>query len=164
MSTHPSADRTGEVYGTLEITGPGRVTVRRTTSDITGRLVVQSTEKLWRYRCQICGFEGETRIDKIKARTHRCEIAPHWRHDLGPNVCSQQCRGCGHYRELSGGYRNKGCYYILDTHHRRPKVDLRTEDCPVRDPDFTPPRATIDQLMPSKFDIIQRIYKEATKR
>ena len=148
-------DHTGEVWGNKEILGPGgwkdykRKTWKGTT---TIRL------RMWRWKCRTCGTEGESRHTDIKRFPHRCtpeELAAGAKDK--PWVCTAQCRGCGHHRTITFGVRC--CLYILDTHHRRPQVDLRRETCPVRDPDFRPKKEA--PLAPPGPEAIERLARIA---
>ena len=145
----PTLDHTGEVWLNRRITGPGSMRVR------------PSGKKMWswRWECIDCGATGEASdFSMIKHHAHLC--GERWREVVGRRtetrltaneyaktipykpperapqdpgkLCGKQCVDCGHSCMESMLF----CQYILDTGRVRPKVDLRKERCPVRDPNF----------------------------
>lgn len=139
----PKVDHTGEVYNNRRITGPGTW----------HQPLHGHGHWSWKWVCLECGAVGEcSTMQQIKGWGHWCpgtprkapekftyieKHTPKVRKTDWSKVCSRQCRNCGHY----AGYE-KACLYYLDTGQRRPKVDLRKEPCPVRDPSFKRPSLT----------------------
>lgn len=136
----PARDLTGDIYLNRKITGLGDHF----------RYPSGHTGYSWRWVCLECGATGESKsADYLRKYEHRCPgkrvlplksknglvlryVPPPPRPVNRAKLCSQQCRGCGHYSD-----EVKGCIYILDTGKIRPKVaDLRRDPCPVRDTAF----------------------------
>ena len=139
----PKADHTGEVWRNRRITGPGTI---RTAA-------CGKSHWTWRWICLDCGAQGEISDWRIlRQSSHLCDRAGSWSPSCGrgetipyippppkppdpAKICSEQCRKCGH--SYKGG--PIFCEYILDTGKIRPKVDLSSERCPVRDVNFKRP-------------------------
>ena len=141
MSVRRFIDHTGEVWGNREITGRGEWK----------RYGKGHGFWTWRWKCLDCGATGTAnQYLEIKRHSHTCpgkktsqgrpplsltdmveRYVPPTRVTDKSKLCAKQCRSCGHYSPDV-----HGCCYILDTGHVRPKVDLRTENCPVRDTKF----------------------------
>lgn len=147
-------DHTGEKWNNRVITGKGEVRVsyrQRKGKPYT------LTEQLWRWECIKCGKTGESIYAVIQRFTHRCPAkrSTASRPD-SPYVCTKQCKGCGHYRAMP--MFGSCCNYLIDVGSMRPKVDLRTEECPVRDTKFKPKRCEPMPLYTS-MEILKRIIK-----
>ena len=126
-----AVDHTGEKYGNKLITGPGSW---REAPRWNGYGTPQRVRaRLYRWQCTECGATGEARMGVIKRYPHICQKAPVIKDE--PCVCTRQCRGCGHYRNIGNG-ACPCCHFFIDTGRLRPKVDLRKEPCPVRSPGF----------------------------
>ena len=156
------ADHTGEVWENREITGPGRMKVElRTKRDADGPRHYEYRIQLWRWRCRVCGATGETTYGFIARTGHKCKLTqPADGQRDEPYVCTEQCRGCGHYRTISGNEHSRCCHYSIDTGHRRPKADLRTEPCPVREPGYKAPRPAPEMILPGT-QLLQRIMEHS---
>lgn len=141
----PRVDHTGEVLNNRRITGPGSWHKPGAAHGYWS----------WRWECLECGATGEAHnYGQLKFWGHWCPgktRSQTQKYDLttvGPRpkkrpidwskVCGAQCHDCGHFDDYSGG-----CVYILDTGHRRPKVDLQREKCPVRDQKYKRPGITV---------------------
>lgn len=148
-------DHTGETYANRRITGPGSWKQYRKRSFT--KETVHYRERLYQWVCLNCGATGESRMAILKRGPHCCpqvKPAPDISEREQALLCSDQCEGCGHYRAISiGGHC---CNYLFDVGHIRPKVDLRDHPCPVRDPDFVPPKVKAVTVIPNQ-DFLRRI-------
>lgn len=148
-------DHTGEVWENREVIGPGRIEYHARRAN-NGKMSC-AREQLWRWRCTKCGAEGECRY-YLTQYPHKCKTPQQTKAAKKdePYVCTEQCKDCGHYRTLNGATFGRCCHYSVDAGSRRPKVDLRTEPCPVRDETYKAPRAKPEMVV-SSFRILERI-------
>ena len=160
----PKIDHTGATWMNRRITGPGEYRKKGTGKGYW----------TWRWVCLDCGAVGPPAMrQNLIQSAHACKDKPRpWRaghygngtqqarrKDPGGWICTEQCRECGH--SFKSG--TICCEYILDTGRVRPKVDLRTTPCPVRDPDFhrTPVTLTFGiESSEAQEDKMQRAWTE----
>lgn len=167
--TKPTLDHTGEIWHNRKITG--WADFKKTQC---GKVIWA-----WKWECIDCGATGQvSEYRTLKRHAHICDegwrsvedgkhrtreyfMSPPYRPPEPPlpdpeKVCGKQCQECGHFD-------GRSCLYLLDTGHRRPKVKLNKEPCPVRDTEFRRSCVTLTfgfETAEAQADMARRIWNK----